>query len=107
MTPPLPGPLTRWTGRRAERRHADAVATLHDGSMPSCEEVAAVIHAYLDGELPKDAIPLVEHHLAHCERCGIETAVHEQVARSLAALRMEPDPATISRLESFAALLVS
>ena len=77
-----------------------------DGGV-DCSEALHDLQRYLDGELPKDAIPLVEHHLAHCERCGIETAVHEQVARSLAALRMEPDPATISRLESFAELLVS
>ena len=104
MTPSLPGPVRRWTGRRAERRHEAAVAALHDTPMPDCGEVAAVMHAYLDGELPADAIPLVEHHLAHCERCGVETAVHREVARSLAALRTDPDPETIDRLTSFAEL---
>ena len=56
---------------------------------PSCEQVAEVLQAYLDGELgPQDA-GLVAAHLEHCKRCRIEAATYEQV---IAAIRRQRPP---------------
>lgn len=69
---------------------------------PDCREVADVLQAYLDGELPDEKMHLVARHLEHCERCGIEAEVYREVKRSLAQLATPPDRATVARLRAFA-----
>lgn len=69
---------------------------------PDCREVADVLQAYLDGELPASKMHLVAEHLEHCERCGIEADVYREVKRSLEQLATPPDRGAIARLRSFA-----
>jgi anti-sigma factor (TIGR02949 family) len=69
---------------------------------PDCREVADVLQAFLDGELPPSKTHLVTEHLEHCERCGIEAEVYETVKRSLAQLAVPPDRLAMRRLRSFA-----
>lgn len=72
---------------------------------PDCRQVARVLQAYLDGELPEDAHEVVSAHLRHCERCGIDARVHRDVKRSLQGLATRPDPRAIARLRAYAAEL--
>lgn len=74
---------------------------------PDCREVADVLQAYLDGELPESKTHVVAEHLEHCERCGIEAEVYEEVKRSLAELATPPDRDAVARLRSFAEGLTS
>lgn len=69
---------------------------------PDCREVAQVLQSYLDGELPPSKTHLVARHLEHCERCGIEADVYEEVKRSLAALATPVDRGAVQRLRLFA-----
>lgn len=68
---------------------------------PECHEVAAVLQAYLDGELePRDA-ELVAAHLEHCERCDIEAATITRVVAAIRRQRPDLDSAAIARLSGF------
>lgn len=69
---------------------------------PDCREVAQILQAYLDGELPESKTHLVAQHLEHCERCGIEADVYREVKRSLEQLATPPDREAVERLRSFA-----
>jgi anti-sigma factor RsiW len=69
---------------------------------PACRQVAAILQSYLDGELPPSEVELVHDHLQHCERCGIESEIHEAVRRSLAELATPTDPHAVARLTTFA-----
>ncbi|MBW3619512.1 MAG: zf-HC2 domain-containing protein [Actinobacteria bacterium] len=74
---------------------------------PDCREVADVLQAYLDGELPESKTHVVSEHLQHCERCGIEADVYLEVKRSLGELATPPDRDVMARLRSFADRLTS
>ncbi|MEX2532808.1 MAG: zf-HC2 domain-containing protein [Nitriliruptoraceae bacterium] len=68
---------------------------------PDCHEVGAVLQAYLDGELgPQDA-ELVTAHLAHCERCQIESVTVERVVEAIRQQRPDLDAEPIDRLTGF------
>jgi anti-sigma factor RsiW len=69
---------------------------------PDCRQVADVLQAYLDGELPPDKTHLVAEHLEHCERCGIEADVYREVKESLHQLATPPDQGALARLRGFA-----
>lgn len=56
---------------------------------PSCEQVGAVLQAYLDGELGPQDTGRVAEHLEHCQRCQIEAATFERV---IAAIRRQQPP---------------
>jgi|AntRauTorckE6833_2_1112554.scaffolds.fasta_scaffold72353_2 predicted anti-sigma-YlaC factor YlaD len=73
--------------------------------MPDCERVRKVLQSYLDGELDDRHARTVAAHLEHCDRCGIERDVYEQVKSSLQDLRQPPDPEALARLQGFAATL--
>lgn len=66
----------------------------------SCAEVAEVLQQFLDGELDDAHTPLVEAHLDHCRRCGIEASVYRDVIEALAH-RSDPPAATVQRLRAF------
>lgn len=70
--------------------------------MPDCARVAKVLQSYLDGELDDRHAGMVAAHLEHCERCGIEAEVYEQVKDQLRDLHQQPDPNAIARLRTFA-----
>lgn len=70
---------------------------------PECHRVRQILQSYLDGELDDSDAAMVAAHLEHCDRCGIEADLYEQVKESLGRLRQPPDPATIERLRCFAA----
>lgn len=70
--------------------------------MPDCNRVRKVLQAYLDGELDDSQAGMVAAHLEHCDRCGIEAEVYEQVKASLQELRQAPDPDALARLRQFA-----
>lgn len=69
---------------------------------PDCREVAKILQAYLDGELPEDQTHLVAEHLEHCDRCGIEADVYREVKRSLEQLAVPPDRGAVQRLRGYA-----
>lgn len=69
---------------------------------PDCRDVAEVLQAYLDGELPASKTHLVSEHLEHCQRCGIEADVYREVKRSLEQLATPPDREAVERLRAFA-----
>lgn len=74
---------------------------------PDCREVAEVLQSYLDGELPESKTHLVAEHLEHCERCGIEADIYQEVRRSLEQLATPPDREAVERLRSFADTLTT
>lgn len=70
---------------------------------PECHRVRQVLQSYLDGELDASDATMVAAHLEHCERCGIETSLYEEVKESLGRLHQPPDPDAMERLRRFAA----
>lgn len=70
--------------------------------MPDCNRVRKVLQAYLDGELDDSQAGMVAAHLQHCDRCGIEAEIYEEVKSSLQELRQVPDPDALARLRQFA-----
>lgn len=65
---------------------------------PDCGHVAAVLQAYLDGELPPSDAEAVAGHLAHCERCSIEAATVRRVIEAIQRQRPDLDPEALERL---------
>ena len=65
---------------------------------PSCEQVGAVLQAYLDGELGAGDTDLVANHLEHCERCRIEASTVQRVIDTIRAQRLELAPEVRDRL---------
>ncbi len=72
--------------------------TLQVPSRPDCHEVAAVLQAYLDGELGEDEAGRVAEHLQHCQRCDIEASTVQQVIAAIRRQRPEFDRGTYARL---------
>ncbi|MEX0868506.1 MAG: zf-HC2 domain-containing protein [Nitriliruptoraceae bacterium] len=66
---------------------------------PSCEQVGAVIQAYLDGELGADDAEVVAEHLRHCDRCPIEADKLRRVIEAIRAQRPDLAPDVRSQLE--------
>ncbi len=52
-----------------------------------CNLAAAMLGAYLDGELPPDQVTIVQEHLGSCARCSSEIAEIARLQRSLRAAR--------------------
>jgi anti-sigma factor RsiW len=68
---------------------------------PTCEQVGAVLQAYLDGELgPLDA-ERVAQHLEHCDRCEIEAATVSRVVASIRRQRPDLEVESLERLRRF------
>jgi anti-sigma factor RsiW len=65
---------------------------------PSCEQVGAVLQAYLDGELSAGDTGLVVEHLEHCERCRIEADTMQRVIAAIQRQRPELAPEVLHRL---------
>lgn len=70
-------------------------------SPPGCEEVGAVLQAYLDGELGPEDGELVAEHLEHCDRCEIEAATVSKVVDSIRRQRPDLDAESLQRLRRF------
>jgi anti-sigma factor RsiW len=73
---------------------------LRRGASLDCREVAALMQAYLDGELPQDQTDLVAQHLASCRACGIEEETFRAVKHALAAQRPDLDVEALARLDA-------
>ena len=85
----------RWFGHRG--RLPDPLPHI-----PSCEQVGAVLQAYVDGELgPQDA-DRVAAHLVHCDRCEIEREVITQVVGAIRRQRPDLEVDVVERLGRFA-----
>lgn len=67
---------------------------------PSCEQVGAVLQAYLDGELDPGDTSSVVAHLEHCERCSIEADTMHRVIAAIQRQRPELEPEVLDRLAS-------
>lgn len=81
------------------RRQASAPTPLPPD--PACEQVGAVLQAYLDGELgPQDAERVAEH-LEHCDRCDIEAATVSKVVASIRRQRPDLEVESLDRLRRF------
>jgi anti-sigma factor RsiW len=65
---------------------------------PSCEQVGAVLQAFVDGELGPHDSDLVAEHLEHCERCRIEATTVQRVIDTIRAQRVEVAPEVQDRL---------
>jgi anti-sigma factor RsiW len=68
---------------------------------PDCGHVAAVLQAYLDGELAPSDTEAVAGHLEHCERCSIEVATVARVIDAIQRQRPDLDRASLDRLAGF------
>ena len=72
----------------------------------NCREVARVLQACLDGEADGATARRVAAHVEECRRCGLETAVYQEIKNSLA--RQEaPDETTMARLRHFGTTLLA
>lgn len=69
---------------------------------PDCHVVAAVLQAYIDGELGPQDTEVVAGHLALCEYCGIEKDTVVRVIDAIKRQRPDLDPGLIDRLTEFA-----
>lgn len=69
---------------------------------PDCRQVARIMQAYLDGELPPGDTALVAAHLEDCERCGVDAEVYRRVKAAIGRLRTAPDPDAVRRLRGYA-----
>jgi anti-sigma factor RsiW len=65
---------------------------------PDCGQVAAVLQAYLDGELAAADTDAVAGHLEHCQRCNIEARTVAQVIDAIQRQRPDLDRASLDRL---------
>lgn len=68
---------------------------------PDCDQVGAVLQAYVDGELGPEDAERVAHHLEHCERCGIEAATVGRVIRTIRRQRPDLETDALDRLGRF------
>jgi anti-sigma factor RsiW len=73
---------------------------------PSCEQVGAVLQAFVDGELGPPDTDLVADHLEHCERCRIEATTVQRVIDTIRAQRVELSPQLQARLTAMVDELV-
>jgi hypothetical protein len=67
----------------------------------SCEEVAAVLQSYVDGEIDDVTTARVRRHLVDCLRCGMEEATFLALKASLAR-RSPLDDDALTRIRTFA-----
>ena len=67
-----------------------------------CRRVAALMQAYLDGELPESETATVAAHLDDCVRCGIDADVYRRVKAAVHGLRTPADRDVVQRLHSYA-----
>jgi hypothetical protein len=74
---------------------------------PDCGQVAAVLQAYLDGELGPSDAEAVAHHLAHHERCAIDAEVVRRVIGAIRRQRPDLDADRIERLTGYVDQLTS
>jgi anti-sigma factor RsiW len=65
---------------------------------PDCGQVAAVLQAYLDGELAPSDTEAITGHLEHCERCNIEAATVRRVIDAIQRQRPDLGQASLDRL---------
>lgn len=72
----------------------------------SCEEVAAVLQSYVDGETDDVTAARVRRHLVDCRRCGMEEATYLALKASIAR-RSDLDDEALDRLRTFASGLAS
>jgi anti-sigma factor RsiW len=70
-------------------------------TMLSCEEVAAVLQSYVDGETDDVTTARVRRHLADCRRCGMEEATFLALKASIAR-RSPLDDGALTRVRAFA-----
>lgn len=68
---------------------------------PDCEQVGAVLQAYLDGELGPEDAEAVAGHLRFCDRCGIEATTAERVITAIRRQRPDLDDGSLERLAGF------
>jgi anti-sigma factor RsiW len=68
---------------------------------PDCGHVAAVLQAYLDGELAPSDTDAVAGHLEHCERCNIEAATIQRVIDAIQRQRPDLERGSLDRLAGF------
>lgn len=75
---------------------------MHRRRPPDCRRVAALMQAYLDGELPPSETATVAAHLDDCLRCGIDAEIYRRVKAAVQGLRTPADPGAVRRLRSYA-----
>jgi anti-sigma factor RsiW len=68
---------------------------------PDCEQVGAVLQAYLDGELGPEDAEVVAEHLRFCDRCGIEVEITRRVIDAIRRQRPDLDDGSLERLAGF------
>ncbi len=68
---------------------------------PDCGQVAAVLQAYLDGELAPSDTDAVAGHLEHCERCHIEAATVQRVIDAIRRQRPDLERGSLDRMAGF------
>ena len=73
----------------------------------NCRQVRALVHQFLDGELPARDHHLVRAHLEACVVCGIEATTIEAVIDMLRDLRQPADAGAMARLDAFASRVAS
>ncbi|MEV6055829.1 zf-HC2 domain-containing protein [Streptomyces sp. NPDC052107] len=69
-------------------------------------QVARVLQTYLDGEADEVTAQRVAAHVEDCRRCGLETAVYQEIKNSLARQEL-PNETAMARLRAFGATLLT
>ncbi|MEV7979014.1 zf-HC2 domain-containing protein [Streptomyces sp. NPDC086519] len=69
-------------------------------------QVARVLQTYLDGEAGEVTAQRVAAHVEDCRRCGLETAVYQEIKNSLARQEL-PNETAMARLRAFGATLLT
>ena len=71
-----------------------------------CHEVGELLQQYLDDHIDHERARLIEAHLEHCRRCGLEAETYQRIKDSLAAHVSEVPPDAVTRLRDFGERLV-
>lgn len=67
----------------------------------TCDEVAAVLQPFLDGQVDEITTQRVRRHLVDCRRCGLEAETYTAIKEALARRQPVIDDATVARLREF------
>ena len=73
----------------------------HQQEELDCHEVGELLQQYLDAHIDHERARLIEAHLEHCRRCGLEAETYRRIKDSLAAQAPDVPQDAIARLRDF------
>lgn len=76
-------------------------------SPPDCREIARVLQAHLDGELPAHEVEAVAAHLGECPPCDLEAEAYREIKSALRRTAGSLPPDMVDRLRRYCDHLVT